>query len=94
MALNAGSVTVNADGSYTGTGLAKAIMDAYVPLVTGRYTSAQQPNVKIGVAQFCGDLANTLSSTVIAHITANAVVPATGLLDHGGGTCSGSTTIT
>jgi hypothetical protein len=94
MALNAGSVTVNADGTYSGTGLAKAIMDAYIPLVLSYYTTAQQPSVKVGVAHFCGDLANTLSSTVITHITTNAVVPAAGIIDSVSGACTGSTTIT
>lgn len=35
-----------------------------------------------------------LASALVTHFTANAVIPATGLLDHGGGTCTGATTIT
>lgn len=98
MALNAGSVTVSTtDGSYTGTGLAKAIMDGYAAAVipaTGGFPASQGLTVKIATTQLWAAIANSIAQSVVSHITANAVVPAGALKDAGGGQCTGSTTVT
>jgi hypothetical protein len=72
MALNAGSVTINASGNATGSGLALALHGL---LVVGFGVSpAQAPNNVPGAQQQIASLANAIAAAVVAHITANAVV--------------------
>jgi hypothetical protein len=104
------SVGVTASAWITGTGLATAMAQSHftaliqgysATLITtlrgqipyGSATSALS-NTALATAQGAVQQANAYAAAIVTHITSNAVVPATGLLDHGGGTCSGSTTVT
>ena len=101
--------TASADtttGAITGTGMALAIANALYTYYSSTFTSAQlsyqnplatPPNAYVyvvGAAQAAIGQANAMASGIVGYILANAVIPAGGLLDHGGGTCSGSTTVT
>jgi hypothetical protein len=95
---------------FTGSGLALALASAHFVSAVQGYgatvvttlagqtaygdTHTALSNTALALAQGVAVQAAAYASAIIGHIAANAVVPATGLLDHGGNTCSGSTTVT
>lgn len=82
MSMTGGSVAVNqTDGTYTGSGLARALMDAYVAVLAAHFTGAQLAYVNplngvkvyaVGVANSAADVANALGPAIVAYVQANA----------------------
>ncbi len=82
MGMTGGTVSVNqSTGSYSGTGLAKALMDAYFPVLQAKFTAGQlayvnpltgNPEFAIGVANSAAELANAFGPAIVAYIQANA----------------------
>ncbi len=84
MAMKAGSVTVAPDGSYAGTELAKALMDAHVAaaeaLLQTQLQSLQgffpgagaDARARVAVRQGLAVMANAYASALVAYIQANA----------------------
>jgi hypothetical protein len=82
--MKAGSVAVAADGSYAGTDLAKALMDAHVaaaetllqaqlqPLQALFPGAGSDPKAKVAVRQGLAAMANAYASTLVAYLQANA----------------------
>lgn len=67
MAMDKGSIMIAADGSASGSGLAKELYDAHLPKVDfGGLTGAATVNAKQGMA----DLFETISE-VVTHIVTN-----------------------
>lgn len=69
MALEAGSITVDSDGSATGTGLAYAMFSGAL----GSVTAANRARIAADIAPFFEGLAEA----IIDHITANAEITVT-----------------
>ena len=76
MSLVAGSVTVNPDATYTGTGLALAIMTALATTIDARWPPDGTPGTpsKRTMHDGLAESANALATAIVSHITANAVV--------------------
>jgi hypothetical protein len=77
MAMKAGSVLVATDGSYSGTDLAKALMDAHVAaaetLVENQSPGATSHlNVKVALRQGLALMANAYATALVAYLQANA----------------------
>lgn len=85
MALVAGSVSISATGSASGTGLAKALYDARSARVVFAPSAAGVP-AKTILAQQCSDDA----SAIITYLVANAVVNTTVTTPQGAGTGVGT----
>jgi hypothetical protein len=67
MAMDKGSITINGDGSATGSGLAKELYDVHLPKVDfGVLVGAETVTAK----QQLADLFETISE-VVTHITTN-----------------------
>ena len=66
MTLSAGSVTYAEDGSYSGTGMAKAMADGMAAQFAGEKFN-----------QNTGKLINALASSVVSYMTSNASVTIT-----------------
>jgi hypothetical protein len=86
--MQAGSVTVAGDGSYTGSGLAKALMDAHVTnveaLVASQVAASQIPTtttsqaaMKLSIRQALAAQANAYASAVVTYFQANATAHVT-----------------
>lgn len=69
MSLNPGSVTIAADGSITGTGLALAICDAIL--------ADASPVGRRNSAALVGPFSERLAAAIITHITEHGVVTVT-----------------
>lgn len=84
MAMKAGSVTVAPDGSYTGSDLAKALMDAHVTAAEALLQAQLQPlqaffpgagsdrRAKVAVRQGLAVMANAYALALVAYLQANA----------------------
>ena len=73
----AGSVVVSSDGTYTGTGMAKALMDAVVasPLVASLPTATEyNKTMKLIALRTYGELVTAFAVGIVAHIQAMATV--------------------
>ena len=71
MSIVQGSITIASDGTASGSGAAKAIFDAYRPLI-GDLSSvpvANQLQILRGAADLC-----TAFAALVPYITANAVI--------------------
>jgi hypothetical protein len=88
MSMVAGSVTVASDASYTGSGLAKALMDAHVAtaeaLAAAQLAAAQitttpssQAAMKLGIRQGLAAMANAYASALVAYVQTNATAHVT-----------------
>jgi hypothetical protein len=88
MSMQPGSVTVAGDASYTGTGLAMALMDAHVAtaeaLVASQIaasqiatTPASQLAMKLAIRQGLAAMANAYGSAMVAYLQANATAHVT-----------------
>lgn len=71
MSLVAGTVTINPNGTYTGTGLAKTLMDAKV---TSWDASPLPLPIRLTMYEAYRREAEATASALVAFITANAVV--------------------
>jgi hypothetical protein len=70
MALEAGSCTIAPDKTVSGTGLARAIAENYLPV----FGSIGLPTASLDkLAQFC----NGLATAIVDHIVANAEITVT-----------------
>jgi hypothetical protein len=85
MAMIAGSVAVAPDGSYTGSDLAKALMDAHVtsaeallaaqaqPLADAGFPGVTtDPKVKAAMRQQLAAMANAYATALVSYLRANA----------------------
>jgi hypothetical protein len=85
MAMLAGSVAVAPDGSYTGSDLAKALMDAHVtsaeallatqaqPLANAGFPGVtNDPKVKAAMRQQFAAMANAYATALVSYLHANA----------------------
>ena len=88
MSLVAGSVEVASDASYTGSGLAMALMDAHVATAEAlaaaqlaasgiTTTAASQASMKLGIRQSLAAMANAYASALVTYIQANAIAHVT-----------------
>ncbi len=88
MSMQAGSVTVASDASYTGSGLAMALMDAHTltaePLLVAQLggahiaaTPASQTAMKLPVRQSLAAMANAYASALVSYLQANATAHVT-----------------
>lgn len=71
--MTAGSVTVNPDGTWTGTGYALVFMDFIQPLLLGQVPASPSAEVVFGISSGAGILANA-AATAISYIKSNATV--------------------
>ena len=108
--VSGGTVTASATGWFVGSGLALALANAHfvasvealgATIVTTMLSKKSygssftlMSDTAFSIAQGVAVQANAYASAIVTHVTTNAVVPATGLLDHGGGACSGNASIT
>ena len=83
-----GSVTVVSDGTYTGTGLAKALMDAHVgtaeALMASQLAASQitasasnEASMKLALRQGLAALANAYGQAIVTYLQANATAHVT-----------------
>jgi hypothetical protein len=88
MSMQAGSVTVASDASYSGSGLAKALMDAHVAtveaLVATQITASRIPTtatsqaaMKLSIRHTLAAQANAYASALVAYLQANATAHVT-----------------
>jgi hypothetical protein len=78
MALEAGSCTINADGTVTGTGLAHAVATEYVTRVEGLVL--KRPAVREAYEQ----LSEAIAAAVVGYLLANADISVTVKTTDGG----------
>jgi hypothetical protein len=77
MAMIAGSVTVNqSNGTWTGTGMAEAIMNVLQPALIAEVPNPSAPGVTVGISNGARDLSNSLATAVVTYIQANATANA------------------
>ena len=98
MAMSIGSVTVANDGTYTGSGMTKSLLDAFAPSLLGNFTAAQLATVvqydangyqvvggqtmKANALAGMVPMMQAIATGVINHIIANAVVAPGTLVAH------------
>lgn len=73
MAMTIGSVTVDANGTATGSGMALDLYNAVIPLSAAALASAPQ-QTKATFRQSTADFCAALAAGIVNHIHANAVV--------------------
>jgi hypothetical protein len=68
-----GSVTVNPDGTWSGSGLALVLMDALQPLLLGQMPAGPSAEVVLGISNGAAVVANA-AATIVGYVQANATV--------------------
>jgi len=72
MPMSVGSVTVNPDGTWTGSGAALAIMNVIQPMLIGEISSPTQA-ITVGISKGAATVSQSIAA-IITYISTNARV--------------------
>jgi hypothetical protein len=79
MAMTVGSITVASNGTWTGSGMALALMNAIQPWMLGQVPAGPAPtDIAVGASNSAKGLALALANALVPYLTTNAqaVAPA------------------